>query len=159
MNFFLVMSSPFFSNEQQQMPLVLGSINQGLKVRALNLLFPELRAKHQNRLSRWLRGFQNNQRLTAPLVPSVLIRNTGEEKQINRSNGRRMVWMHAVVHLINMGAKRGGLHSTKVAYLLLTQQPRVQFNALSVFSWCYWDLLTVLLRTVDRGLIMSIEPI
>ena len=27
------------------------------------------------------------------------------------------------------------------------------------FSWCCWDLLTALLRTVSRGLMMSIKPI
>ena len=51
----------------------------------------------------------------------------------------------------------GGLHSIKVSYLLLTQQPTVQF--LDFFSWCCWYLLTALLRKVDRGLIMSSEPI
>ena len=43
-----------------------------------------------------------------------------------------------------------GLHSTEVAFLLLTQQPWVQFLAcLKFFLWifqCCWDLLAALLR-------------
>ena len=52
------------------------------------------------------------------------------------------------------------LHSTEVTFLLLTQQPWVQFSAFSrIFFRCCRYLLTALLRAVDRGLIMSIKPI
>ena len=49
----------------------------------------------------------------------------------------------------------GLLQRTEVEYLLLTQHPLVRFSAVQeFFSWCCWDLPIVLLRTVDRGLIM-----
>ena len=49
-----------------------------------------------------------------------------------------------------------GLYSTLVTYLLLAQQPCVWFKA---FSRIFILLLLRLLRTVDRGLLMSIKPI
>ena len=52
------------------------------------------------------------------------------------------------------------LHSTEVAYLLLTRMPRVRFLSFPrMLSSCCWYLLMALLRTVDRGLITSIENI
>ena len=50
----------------------------------------------------------------------------------------------------------GGLQSTEVAFLRLTQKPQVRYLAFpDNFTQ---DLLMALLRTVDKGLIMTIEP-
>ena len=59
---------------------------------------------------------------------------------------------------------RGGLHSTEVAFFLLTQQPRVWFPALPKFSQEKFVMLLRFitcagLRWVDSGLKMFIEPI
>ena len=56
----------------------------------------------------------------------------------------------------------GGGHSTEVAFVLLTHLPRVWFSAfLKFIIWiyflCCWDCS--LLRTVDIGLIILIEPL
>ena len=58
----------------------------------------------------------------------------------------------------NMGGG-GVLHGTEVAYMLLTQQPWVQFLVFPRIFLCSLDLLTALLITVDRTLITAIKPI
>ena len=61
-------------------------------------------------------------------------------------------------------SKVWGRHSTEVAFALLTQLYWVRFSVfpkfiLWIYSGCCWDLLTALLRTVDSGLILLIEPV
>ena len=56
------------------------------------------------------------------------------------------------------------LHSTEVAFLLLTQQPRVRFpiflkNFLENFSMLQGFIDRTAQSKVDRGLKMSIKPI
>ena len=59
----------------------------------------------------------------------------------------------------------GGLHSTEVAFLFLSQQPRVRFPAfLKIFPWSFSMLQgffdgTAYDRKVDRALKISIKPI
>ena len=51
------------------------------------------------------------------------------------------------------------MHSTEEAYLVPTQQPRLDFGrSQELFTRHCWDLLTALLRTVDRWLICQSNP-
>ena len=58
------------------------------------------------------------------------------------------------------GGRERWLHSTEVTYLLLIQQLRVRFLVLPrIFLLMLQRFITTMLRTVDRGLIMTIGPI
>ena len=56
------------------------------------------------------------------------------------------------------GLFRGRIAQWK-AFSLRTQRPWVRFSAFPKIIRCCRDLLTALLRTEDKGLIMSIKPI
>ena len=63
---------------------------------------------------------------------------------------------HSLLKIIH---HQRGLHSTEVAYLLLTQQPQNWFSAFPrIFLSMLLRFLTALLNTVDRGLVMLIKP-
>ena len=52
----------------------------------------------------------------------------------------------------------GGLHSTEVAFLLLTQQPQVRFSAFlkiyfdvtEIYQWCWLEKSGQMLENVDQ---------
>ena len=75
---------------------------------------------------------------------------------------------HRLFYLLNIGAQMrwwqkpsstGGRKAQWLAFLLCTQWPRVQLSTFLKIIKCCRDFLMALLRSVDRGLIMSIKPI
>ena len=76
-----------------------------------------------------------------------------------------LIWMvseRSQKRIIKKGLSKGGRGSTEVAYLLLTQQPRVLIPSVpEIFSEEKLSMLLRLInrRKVDSGLKMLIEPI
>ena len=78
----------------------------------------------------------------------------GDHKVWNESARLTTAWSMWVFAI-----EGGRLNSTEVAHLLLTRQPRVWFSAFSrILLQMLLIFLMALLRTLDRGLKMSIKP-